>query len=109
MLFILVLTVANHPALLYYDYVLTFDRERRLFWSRHGFKQWGSLLFFLNRYCGIVGHVPVIIQTFTPPKSALYTICGPLHVYHQMLVVIMQAIAGCTPFRVTSISSIRRD
>lgn len=103
------LTAPNHPALLYYDYLLTFDRERRLFWSRHCFKQWGSLLFFLNRYCGVLGHAPVIIQTFASPDSGLYPLCQRLRLYHQMLAIVMPTIVGCMLFPVTSISRIRRD
>lgn len=102
------LTPAYHPALLYYDYLLTFDRERRLFWSRDGLKQWGSLLFFFNRYCGTLGHIPVIIQAFVPPESPLYQQCYRLHSYHQALAVIMQTIAGCTPFRMTRTEPISR-
>jgi len=93
-----VLTVANCPALLYYDYVLTVDRERRLFWSRQGFKQWGSLLFFLNRYCGVLGHAPVFVQTFATPKDAMSVFCGHLQFYHQILAIAMQTIVGCMSF-----------
>lgn len=103
----LVLTTAYHPALLYYDYLLTFDRERRLFWSRRSFKQWGSLLFFLNRYCGVLGHAPVIIQTFSPPESAPYRFCPGLRLYHQILAIVMQTIVGGTPSRITSMDSQR--
>lgn len=104
----IVLTAVYHPALLYYDYLLTFDRERRLFWSRHGFKQWGSLLFFLNRYCGVLGHVPVIIQTFSSPDSTLHRLCSHLSLYHQILAIVMQTTVGCMPLRMTSISQIQR-
>ncbi|KAF9652457.1 hypothetical protein BDM02DRAFT_2748113 [Thelephora ganbajun] len=83
-------------SLLYYDYALTFDRERRLFWSRHSFKQWGSLLFFLNRYCGVIGHAPIVVEMFARPMSALYLLCLHMHLYHQLLAVVMQAIVGLT-------------
>ena len=92
-----VLTVVNYPALLYYDYVLTVDRERRLFWSRRGLKQWGSLLFFLNRYCGVLGHAPVFVQAFAAPGAAVSIFCSHLQFYHQMLAITMQTIVGCTP------------
>ena len=92
----IVLTIVNYQALLYYDYALTLDCERRLFWSRQGLKQWGSLLFFLNRYCGVLGHAPVIIQTFAPPGSVMYPLCPHLQFYHQILAIIMQTIIGCT-------------
>ncbi|KAF9788461.1 hypothetical protein BJ322DRAFT_635405 [Thelephora terrestris] len=82
--------------LLYYDYVLTFDRERRLVWSQCSFKQWGTVLFFLNRYCGVIGHVPVFILKFAHPGSLLYHICKPLNSYHQTLAVILQTIVGLT-------------
>jgi len=94
-LFFTVLTVAYYPALLYYDYALTVGRERRLFWSRQGLKQWGSLLFFLNRYLGVLGHAPVFVQAFATPRVAMSFFCGHLQFYHQMLAIIMQAIVGC--------------
>ncbi|KAF9780089.1 hypothetical protein BJ322DRAFT_310118 [Thelephora terrestris] len=80
---------------LYYDYTLTFDCERRLFWSPHSFKQWGSILFFLNRYCGVIGNAPVFIQLFVQPGPALY-LCKPVYSYHQILAVITQAIVVLT-------------
>ncbi|KAF9785826.1 hypothetical protein BJ322DRAFT_743865 [Thelephora terrestris] len=82
--------------LLYYDYALTLDRERSLFWSKGGFKQWGSVLFFLNRYCGVIGHAPVFIQKFAQSNSTLYLLCKPIHSYHQILALIMQTIIGMT-------------
>ena len=90
-----VLTVANYSALLYYDYVLTVDRERRLFWSRRGLKKWGSLLFFLNRYCGVLGHAPVFVQAFASPRVSMSAFCGHLQFYHQILAITMQTIVGC--------------
>ena len=103
------LTVANFPALLYYDYALTVDRERRLFWSRQGLKQWGSLLFFLNRYCGVIGHAPVVVQAFASPRSAMFTLCGPLQSYHQILAIAMQTIVGCASLHSNSAPRIRRN
>lgn len=79
--------------------MLTFDCERRLFWSKRSFKQWGSILFFLNRYCGVIGHAPIFIQLFARPGSALYPLCGPVYSYHQFLAVIMQTIVVCMPPR----------
>ena len=81
-------------ALLYYDYILTIGCERRLFWSKRSLKQWGSILFFLNRYCGVLGHAPVFIQLFAMPGSALHTLCKPVYSYHQFLAVVMQSIVA---------------
>ena len=89
------LTTARHPVLLYYDYLLTFGRERRLFWSWHHLKRWGSIMFFLNRYLGVVGHVPVFIYIFARPGSTLYLVCDPVHLYHQCLAVIVQTFVAC--------------
>lgn len=93
------LTATSHLALLYYDYVLTFDRERRLVWSQCNLKQWGTVLFFLNRYCGVIGHVPVIVLKFVRPGSPLYLLCRPLTSYHQILAVTLQTIVGCMSLR----------
>lgn len=75
--------------LLYYDYALTFGSERRLLWSQRSFKQWGSILFFLNRYCAVLGHFPVFFQLFSQPGSAL---CKTVYSYHQILAVVLEAI-----------------
>ncbi|KAF8256888.1 hypothetical protein EI94DRAFT_1762127 [Lactarius quietus] len=56
-------------AILYYDYVLTFSREVKYFWpntSRRG--SWVSVIFFLNRYFAILGHIPIFISLM-PSKS----------------------------------------
>lgn len=94
----IVLTAAYHLALLYYDYALTFGREFNLFWSLKSFKRWGSILFLLNRYCGVIGHAPIFVEIFTRPGSAL---CGHLHLYHQFLGIVMQSIVAgmslCSP------------
>jgi hypothetical protein len=97
----IILITTYRLALLYYDYTLTFEREYRLFWSRRNIKQWGYILFFLNRYCGILGHVPVIVEMFPLPKSSLYSICKPVNSYHQVLAVMMQTIIGCTSLSTT--------
>jgi hypothetical protein len=104
-----VLTAVWHLALLYYDYALTFERERRLVWAQCSFKQWGTVLFLLNRYCGVFGHVPVILLKFSQPESALYLLCKPLYSYHQSLAVAMQAIIGGVLLCTANPICIRRD
>lgn len=91
----IILITACHQALLYYDYALTLGRECSLFWSSNSFKRWGSILFFLNRYCGVIGHVPIFVEIFIRPDSAL---CHRLRVYHQFLAIVMQSIvSGMSP------------
>lgn len=91
----IVLIAACYLALLYYDYALTFGRECTLFWSLNSFKRWGSILFFLNRYCGVIGHTLVFVEIFIRPDSDL---CTHLHGYHQFLAIAMQSIvAGMSP------------
>lgn len=81
-------------AILYYDYALTFGVERRLFWSLRSFKQWGSVLFFFNRYFGIVGNVPFAIEVFVGVESALFPLCKPSSAYRQITGVVMQIVVG---------------
>lgn len=79
--------------ILYYDYLLTLGREWRLLWKRNNLRRWGSIFFFLNRYCGIIGHVPVFVEIFVSQDSAL---CRYMHAYHQALAVLMQTTIAAT-------------
>lgn len=90
-----VLTEACYTAMLYYDYFLTLGHEWRLLWKRDSLRRWGSILFFLNRYCGIIGHAPVFVETFTSQNSPL---CRHIHAYHQALAALMQTITAGMPF-----------
>ncbi|EJF59266.1 hypothetical protein DICSQDRAFT_128421 [Dichomitus squalens LYAD-421 SS1] len=49
-------------AILYYDYALTIVAEVERFWMR----RWSlvSLIFFLNRYLSLLGHIPVAYELF---------------------------------------------
>ena len=51
--------------ILYYDYFLIIDEEVQLFWKRK--LSWAAGLFLGARYLTLLGHVPVIFQTFHPP------------------------------------------
>ncbi|KDQ60366.1 hypothetical protein JAAARDRAFT_67915 [Jaapia argillacea MUCL 33604] len=75
--------------ILYYDYALTLSMEVERFW-RGGFSR-ASFLFFLNRYLGLSGHIPTVIQTFcsAPPKR-----CTKLNTYHRIFYVILQIVIG---------------
>ncbi|KAK0219841.1 hypothetical protein IW262DRAFT_1460958 [Armillaria fumosa] len=50
-------------SILYYDYALTFGLEVSRFWIHRGFS-WAAFLFYLNRYLGIFGHIPVAVEYF---------------------------------------------
>lgn len=87
--------VCYYTALLYYDYLLTLGREWRLLWKWNSLRQWGSILFFLNRYCGIIGHTPIFVEIFASQDSAF---CRHMHAYHQALAALMQTIIAGMSF-----------
>lgn len=82
--------------ILYYDYALTFSVEHRLFWSLRSFKQWGSVLFFFNRYFGIMSTIPFAIQVFVGVESALFPLCKHSVAYRQIAGVVIQVAVGLT-------------
>ena len=53
---------AHEPAILYFDYLITFGDEVRFCWRRRPTS--ATILFFVNRYLSLVGNVPVILQSF---------------------------------------------
>ena len=56
-------------ALILYDYLTTFDAELELFWTR---KLSGpSLLFFVNRYLGIVYYIAMLPLRFAPSVATV--------------------------------------
>lgn len=86
-------------ALALYDYILTFPAELDRFWSPLKIRQWGTLIFIINRYVGLWGHVPIIYSYFfVPPSDTLVgqqdSKCYPLHKYHQFLAVTVQTSVG---------------
>ncbi|KIJ15387.1 hypothetical protein PAXINDRAFT_11931 [Paxillus involutus ATCC 200175] len=60
-------------AILIYDYVLTFEREVRLFWQRPWPRlSWAFALFVANRYITLMVHVANVVETFwivSPPSG----------------------------------------
>ena len=63
----------KNSAILYYDWLLTFDEEVIFFWSRR--INLVTVLFFLNRYFSLFANVGVIFQSFrnwTPDVSVLF-------------------------------------
>ncbi|TFK49497.1 hypothetical protein OE88DRAFT_1663120 [Heliocybe sulcata] len=75
--------VDSSLSILYYDYALTFRIEIDRFWIPRF--TWASFLFYLNRYLGIFGHIPVALQLFDDFSS---------EAYHQIFSVVVQVIVG---------------
>ncbi|KAI0071349.1 hypothetical protein K474DRAFT_1579044, partial [Panus rudis PR-1116 ss-1] len=48
--------------ILYYDWLLTLADEIRLYWCRR--ISFTFVAYFLNRYCNLLIHIPVVIETF---------------------------------------------
>ncbi|TBU51489.1 hypothetical protein BD310DRAFT_834222, partial [Dichomitus squalens] len=77
--------------ILYYDYALTIGAEVERFWMRR--QSLVSLIFFLNRYLALIGHVPMIYELFWVNDTS-NTSCGTLHVYQEPLIVAIQTVIG---------------
>ncbi|KAI0748268.1 hypothetical protein C8Q80DRAFT_1270696 [Daedaleopsis nitida] len=70
--------------LLYYDYSLTFSREVDHFWKRARLS-WASTLFVINRYTGLLGPIPVVLEYFVQLSPERY---------HQYYAILSQVIVG---------------
>lgn len=86
-------------ALVLYDYTLTFSAELDRFWSPLQMRQWGTFIFIVNRYVGLLGHVPIVYSYFFVPPPHLMVgqqdpRCLPLHKFHQFLAVVVQTTVG---------------
>ncbi|KAG6331126.1 hypothetical protein ID866_7963 [Astraeus odoratus] len=63
------------PAILFYDYMLTINREINLFWKKPR-QSWPFVLFIANRYLTVVGRLPPSIYPFWSPKIHTdYNVC----------------------------------
>ncbi|KAK0217406.1 hypothetical protein EDD85DRAFT_962054 [Armillaria nabsnona] len=86
-------------SILYYDYALTFGLEVSRFWVHRGFS-WAAFFFYLNRYLGIFGHVPVVVEYFWtgyPSNKAQRRVkfrCLKLQMYHQYFVIVVQLVVA---------------
>lgn len=81
-------------SILYYDYALTFGLEVSRFWVHRGFS-WAAFFFYLNRYLGIFGHIPVAVEYFwTGYPSNKAQICLKLQMYHQYFVIVVQIVVA---------------
>jgi hypothetical protein len=81
----------SSSAVLFYDYAMTFEMEISRFWSP---KQhtWGRILFLLNRYGSLFGHIPIIAKIFLHNPTA--NTCNAMEQYHEWLAIVMQFIIG---------------
>ena len=63
-------TRRSPPAILIYDFVLTFSMEVERYWKGKSSFRGASLLFFINRYLSVVLSFPVVYEYFWPmPES----------------------------------------
>ncbi|KAA1473571.1 hypothetical protein DENSPDRAFT_280649 [Dentipellis sp. KUC8613] len=86
---------------LFYDYLLTFSAEVHFFWSRRRMS-WPSVLFFLNRYGALLGHIPYMIGEFMHPSNE--EVCSEIHRFYQIYVGLLQlVIFGLYVIRVSAI------
>ena len=56
--------LADVPAMLYYDYMLTLPREIEFLWPPHNKQGWFTLACFLNRYLPVIGLLPIAVSYF---------------------------------------------
>jgi len=70
--------------LLVYEYFLMFSREVERFWSSER-PTWPVVIFFINRYLTLFGHVPIVFQTFWHSAAAnKLTVSHHFSPYHHM-------------------------
>jgi len=53
-------------AILYYDYFLTLPGEIAAYWCA-GSHTWASIVFLVNRYTAVLGHLPLLYLVFQDP------------------------------------------
>ena len=56
------------PAILYYDYLLTFPLEVQFLWSP-GNQGWLTLACLTNRYLPLFGHIPLAVSYFRSQRD----------------------------------------
>ncbi|KAJ7135804.1 hypothetical protein C8R44DRAFT_696099 [Mycena epipterygia] len=77
--------------ILFYDYLLTLDRETSRYWGSR--ITWATVFFYLNRYGLLVGVIPVMVGSFWEgPNKA--KVCPSFATYFQFLCVFSQLIAS---------------
>ncbi|KAI0647192.1 hypothetical protein C8Q79DRAFT_610618 [Trametes meyenii] len=79
-------------AILYYDYLLTLSNEINHFWRTTNLSVI-SVLFVINRYFGLLGPIPSIVEYFSNLPEQ---VCRMLQTYHQAYAITSQAIVAIT-------------
>jgi len=87
-------TSATHlsaAVILYYDYILTLDREIEFFWPPHNKQGWFTIACLLNRYIPMLGYLPTVISYFITSESPF---CVGLHAYRESFMMVVQTHVG---------------
>ncbi|KAI9436126.1 hypothetical protein F5148DRAFT_1294683 [Russula earlei] len=97
----------SSAVILYYDYLLTLEREIRFLWPPHNKQGWFTTACLLNRYIPVIGHIPILVSYFITldfPRTGSVRVlttkclsdrsCEGLHDYHEWLVMAVQGHAG---------------
>ncbi|KAI0791993.1 hypothetical protein C8Q75DRAFT_614677 [Abortiporus biennis] len=77
-------------AILYYDYLVTFDDEVQYIWRYKGSSLW---LFYINRYFSLVAIIPELAISF-PSILGTNEACHQFTAYSQIIIVVAQLIVS---------------
>ncbi|KAH9953074.1 hypothetical protein BC827DRAFT_1273858 [Russula dissimulans] len=81
--------------ILYYDYMLTLNREIELLWPPHNKQGWATTACLLNRYISVLGYLPLVVSFFIPLDFPLFDrSCVGLHAYFECLMTFAQFVTG---------------
>ncbi|KAF8996247.1 hypothetical protein BDQ17DRAFT_1249994, partial [Cyathus striatus] len=76
-------------AIIIFEYILTFQYEVERFWKPRVFN-WAAILFYINRYLTLFGHIPVMVEYFWTSSSE-----RKFQSYHQYLSILIQVFVAC--------------
>ncbi|TBU29023.1 hypothetical protein BD311DRAFT_661932 [Dichomitus squalens] len=79
-------------SLLYYDYFLMLDTEIEHFWRRASISPI-SVLFVFNRYLGLLGPLPILVEYFVILSPSVSD-CRELQSYHQCYAIVGQIVVA---------------
>ncbi|VDB90210.1 unnamed protein product [Peniophora sp. CBMAI 1063] len=81
--------------ILYYDYILTFADEVRHIWFSQRFWTMPSIIFFLNRYIGLLSHAAIAYEILGA-HATRSTTCSSLQSLHDAVTALLQLFAALT-------------